>query len=166
MSLFRRIRQPRLFLFYALVGACSFWLPDVLAHGFWRYSFDTKQVWLVTAASPLTLLAVYLLLLMRAERKGFRIHGVAMMTGVWLLGGIFMMISATFSGGGFSQFSLGVLLWTIATIIPVATCMMATYDGSLLALLIVTIGGLCVLCIRIWESRGRLPEKINVDEPA
>ena len=164
MRLFPRAQKPRQFVLFALIGACSFWLPDVAVHAFTRFDFQAKHLWLVTAISPAALLLTYLLLLKPARRANFRQLGVAMMVGLWLLGGIFMMGSASFSGGGFASFHLGTLLWALLSIVPVMTCMMAIYDGSLFALAIVTIGALCVLCVRIWDSQGAMTAETKLDE--
>jgi hypothetical protein len=70
-----------------------------------------------------------------------------MILGVWVLGGVFMTISASFSGGGFSSadgFSGGVKL-ALISFFPIFTFMLSAYDGSLGALLIVTI-----VAVIIW----------------
>ena len=69
-----------------------------------------------------------------------------MLVGVWLTGGLFMMITATASGGGFAgangvRDSFFVLLLSV---IPIYTFIAATYDGSLFALLAVTVGILLI----------------------
>ncbi len=151
----RLIKNPRKFSIFALLGAFSFWLPDVLIHALSGYQFDTKQVWMVSGICPLTLLLAYALVLKKADREGFTHHGIAMMAGVWLLGGIFMMTGYTFSGGGFAHFDFQIFLVTLASFFPVLTCMMATYDGSLLALIAVTFGAILILAFRLRNSTGR-----------
>jgi hypothetical protein len=63
-----------------------------------------------------------------------------MLVGVWLLGGVFMMISATIAGGGFSgpDGFKGGLIAIAMSLIPIYTFIMATYDGSLFALLLIS----------------------------
>jgi len=73
-----------------------------------------------------------------------------MLLGVWLSGGLFIMLAATIDGGGLAA-ATGVrdALFIIAlSIIPLVTPMLATYDFSLLALLAVTFGALLVWAIR------------------
>jgi hypothetical protein len=73
-----------------------------------------------------------------------------MLLGVWLTGGPFMMLAATASGGGFAvangvQGALSLIAWSI---IPLVTYMMAAYDGSLFALLAVSIGALLIWVVQ------------------
>lgn len=55
------------------------------------------------------------------------------MTGVWLLGGLFMMAGATFSSGGFvgPDGFRGALIVLVLSLLPPYVLIMATYDGSL-----------------------------------
>src|SRR6266566_5786345 len=85
----------------------------------------------------------------------FKWVGAAMLLGVWVTGGLFMMLAATASGGGFANpEGIRGSLWIIAlSIIPLVTYMLATYDGSLFALLAVTVGALLIWGV---HSRGIL----------
>ena len=73
-----------------------------------------------------------------------------MLLGVWLTGGIFMTISATAGGGGFvgPDGVAGVLRVLLLSLFPVYTCIMATYDGSLFALLAATLGPFLIWCVQ------------------
>jgi hypothetical protein len=73
-----------------------------------------------------------------------------MLLGVWLSGGIFMMISATAGGGGFvgPNGVAGTLLVLLLSLFPIYTCIMATYDGSLFALLAATLGPFLIWCVQ------------------
>ena len=74
-----------------------------------------------------------------------------LLLGVWMLGPPSMMVSATFSGGGLHRLSLEGILFLLVSFV-VSTPMMATYDGSLVALLIVT-SGLAVLLFAALVAR-------------
>ena len=82
-----------------------------------------------------------------------------MLLGVWLSGGVFMTLAAILSR---SEFLGGTGLWRLVVIaisvIPVITFILAAYDGSLVALLVVTIGGLVVCGARsalvLWASNS------------
>jgi hypothetical protein len=144
--LLSRIQQPRLALSFAVAGALSFWLPDVAIHIAARRTFDSPHVWVITFLLPATFLFAYFVLRRFAVRRDFKWVGVAMLLGVWLTGGLFMMLAATASGGGFAgangvQGTLSMIAWSI---IPLVTYMMAAYDGSLFALLAVSIGALLI----------------------
>src|SRR5437588_10140289 len=64
-------------------------------------------------------------------------RGVVMVLGIWILGPLFMTIGATFSGGGFAVSGLAPS-WMIL-FIPGVAFLMATYDMSLGALLLITV---------------------------
>ena len=61
-----------------------------------------------------------------------------MLFGIWFFGPLCMMISASFSGGGFLSTEPWLLASAIVLFVPY-TFMMSTYDGTLGALSVVTI---------------------------
>jgi hypothetical protein len=66
--------------------------------------------------------------------------GPSLIAGVWIFGGLFMMTGASFSSGGFA--SPNGIKWAVMSmllsVVPIYTFVLATYDGSLFALLLVT----------------------------
>jgi len=131
------------------LGAVSFWLPDTLWHAIRAFKFDSRDMIGITVLMPLSLLGAYLLVVRRLQRTSPRSPVVwPMLLGVWLLGGFFMMVGASFSGGGFVSPSgrSGILEILLMSIVPVYAFMMATYDGSLMALLVVSIA------LPIWAA--------------
>jgi hypothetical protein len=131
-------------LLLGAVGASAFWLPDVAIHAIARYNFDSDHAWFVTFASPVALLLVYFAFRSRILSTGYLHCGKAMLAGVWLAGGLFMLTAASFTGGGFASLDKESLLLLACTPLPPVTILMATYDGSLFALLLVTIGAVAV----------------------
>ena len=128
------------------LGAIAFWWPDAVMHAIRGYSFNSHDALVVTVVMPLSFLLAFLAT-KRLDRNWPRKHvGLLMILGVWLFGGLFMMANASFSGGGFK--SPEGIRWVMRSIflsfIPVYTYILATYDGALGALMIVTLGG-CVL---------------------
>ena len=146
MDLHSLIRQPRLALTIAVTGALSFWLPDVAIHRFAGPNFNSPHVWVITFVSPGTFLIAYVLARRFGAKRGYDRTGIAMLLGVWFLGGLFMALSGTIVWNGFG----GVLDMVVLSFIPIVTYMLATYDGSLFALLAVTLGALL-----IWSVRTR-----------
>jgi len=65
-----------------------------------------------------------------------------MLLGVWLTGGLFTALAATTANGGFAgpDGFWGGVLFALLGALPPATFIMATYDGSLFALLAITVG--------------------------
>jgi hypothetical protein len=77
-----------------------------------------------------------------------------MLLGIWLLGGLAMTAGASFCGGGFAGPNgvMGTAIVIGMSLVPIYTFVMATYDGSLGALLMVTV----ILFIAMLLPFGRL----------
>ena len=138
------MKNWRAALWLAGLGGLSFWLPDVTVHISQGRNFDSLHVRLITVLMPSMLLAAYLAGRRVATRRNFKWPGAAMLVGVWFSGGLFMTLAATASGGGLAGTDgiRGGMLVFAMSLLPPYTFIMATYDGSLGALLIVTIGAL------------------------
>jgi hypothetical protein len=125
---------------------------SILLHG---RNFGGRQAWVITFLLPTTFLLAYLVGRRFAVKRDFKWAGPAMLLGVWLTGGLFMMVAATVSGGGFAsrdglRSSLSLIFFSM---FPPVTYVMATYDGSLLALIAVTVGALLIWGIRRQKNR-------------
>jgi hypothetical protein len=122
------------------LGAIGFWLPDTLLHAWRRYDFTDRDVWAVSVVCPLTFLATFFLCRWLDKNNLTRRIGLSLIAGVWIFGGLFMMLGASFSSGGFA--SPNGIKWavmsTLLSVVPIYTFLLATYDGSLFALLLVT----------------------------
>ena len=143
-SIFRAV-NARPALMFASVGALSFWTPDFAVHAWAGHSLDSHHLWAITCLMPTTLLIAYVISRRRARVNGFAWVGLAMVIGVWLTGGLFIMLNATVGGAGFA--TAGVVPSVLAifgSVIPILTCMLATYDGSLAALIIATAAALLI----------------------
>lgn len=141
-----------------LLGALSFWLPDVLLHAARGYNFSGVDALFLTVGLPLACLPAYL--------WARRLYGKAavaapwMLLGVWVLGGLFMQVGSSFSGGGFASGSLSdAAVMVLLSLFPPATFMMATYDGSLFGLLLVT--ALAVVLWIVETARRVVPSVIS-----
>jgi hypothetical protein len=100
-------------------------------------------VWAVSVVCPLTFLATFFFcrwLDKNALTKRIKRIGPSLIAGVWIFGGLFIMVGASFSSGGFA--SPNGIKWavmsTLLSVVPIYTFILATYDGSLFALLLVT----------------------------
>jgi hypothetical protein len=148
--LLSRIPQSRLSLAFAAAGALIFWVPDVLIHVAAGRGFGFSDVRAVTLALPIAFLIGYISLRRISAHYGYRPLGNAMLAGVWLTGGLFMMVSASMGGGGFvgvNDIWVSILIVALS-VIPIVTFILAAYDGSLLALLAVTVGAILVWGVR------------------
>ena len=143
---------------FMAIGAFSFWLPDTMYHAIRGEKFGGRDVLAITVLMPLTLLGAYLLVGRRRKNEGRVSIGWPMILGVWLLGGFFITISASFSGGGFAGadgFAGGINL-ILMSLLPIVTFMMATYDGSLGSLSIVSFGAVIIWLIVKQRSQHNL----------
>ena len=94
------------------------------------------------ATATLLMLAATTVAFLRFDKTGRRtfvgwLRGLFMILGIWLAGPWFMMANATFSGGGFATASSARELMFL--FVPGVAFIMATYDGTLGALLLITV---------------------------
>ena len=132
----------RFWLKLLVLGAVSFWTPDVIVHLIAPHSFSGVHVLVLTILLPVCFTSAYVVARRRyRDIKAF--IALPMLVGLWTLGGLFMTVSASFSGGGFASPG-GVretFLVILLSFLPPYTFIMATYDGSLFALLLATVAG-------------------------
>jgi hypothetical protein len=140
----QRLTVPRLIL----LGAFCFWGPELLFYAWTRHETNAK---VITFLLPGTLLAAYFLVLFfRGARPENPSAAMYMFVGVWLLGSTAMLVGMTFLGAGLHG-GLESLLMVPMGLFPPYTCIMATYDGSLFALLLTL---LFPLCHPIFEQKS------------
>ena len=135
-------------------GALTFWSPVIIA----RLAFGEALAVLLTIV-PLTLLLPVLVCLAldslaqwcAAPRPQL---ALAMITGIWATGPFFITLALTLTPGeGFHQAGAWSSVGLGSALFPVYTFMMATYEGSLFAVIFTTVG-LIVFAFRNW-SFGR-----------
>lgn len=137
----------------AVTGAGAFWLPDVAWHVVRGDKFDRYDVLGVTILMPAALFAAFLLLRRANKAASQAFRAWPLMLGVWELGGYFILLASTFQHAGFrnmhgaSDFLMAVLL----PLIPIYTWIMATYDGSLGALIIVSLVGFFIFFVGLYR---------------
>ena len=121
-----------------VLGALAFWTPEILMYACTRDEISSK---LITFLLPGTFVLSYVLVLILRRKQAPRPSAaIFMWLGVIFLATFAITIGATLRGGGFSQHLgsalLGVLL---GTAIPIYGFIAAAYDGSLYALILVSI---------------------------
>lgn len=143
---------------WVLLGAVAFWVPSVALHAV----VPCDQSWAIprwsTVIPPATSLAAFLIT-MRGRRRPVEV-ALAMVGGVWLLGAGPMLLSATLCGAGFRQ---GLAMWLptllLGTLPPYAY-IMATYDGALAGLGVVTLL-LPGASLALERARGRAERGVH-----
>jgi hypothetical protein len=160
------VPRLRLALLFAVSGALSFWLPEILIHLDAGPSLDSRHEWAITMVAPATFLVSYVTALKLARRRDFNWPGAAMLLGVWLGGGLFMTLSAMATGAEFMG-ATGIwrLVVILLSVVPIVTYILAAYDGSFFALLAVTLGGLIFWGVRtgwiLWNTGSSVQNKLS-----
>lgn len=147
--------RPIRVLQLAAIGALSFWLPDLLLHCLIRMYKGIDSFWILTLTLPATFAAAYIFTGRPAEKKGFKHVGVAMVLGVWATGGIFILFEWSLLGGpAFSGGFQNKLMVVLLSVFPPVTFFYSAYDGSLLGLLLLTVGAALFWGIRAGIARS------------
>jgi hypothetical protein len=128
------------------IGAASFWLPDSLWHAIRGSNFSGADVLAITVLMPLTLFITYLFVKGRPTDEPRRYIGLPMMLGVWMLGGFFITVGSSLSGGGFvgPDGIRGGVFITLIGLVPPFTYVLAAYDASLGALMLATLAAILI----------------------
>jgi len=157
-------------LIYIVSGA-AFWIPSVVIHAIRGAKFDGSiydliAISLLPVAAAIVTLEVIDRLRIGGCRRG--IIAAWMLWGIWFVGPFMMAVGASFSGGGFARPD-GWRIFTLAIPLFVhLTWMMSAYDGTIGALVIVTIWFIIVarrgLTPRLIASATRV-EECRVQQP-
>jgi hypothetical protein len=118
-----------------LLGAVAFWVPDTLVHLVRSTHFDSPDVVVVTVLMPLSLFGGWFIV-SRTRRRSMSSTAIPFLCGIWLTGGLFMSLGWVLK---VSDPASSVWLSTLLGIVPIYTFMAATYDGSLFALLLISV---------------------------
>jgi hypothetical protein len=138
-----------------LIGGLSFWVPDTAAHLIRNVHFDRRDVIVVTALMPLCLCTGWVVA-SKILRRSLASVAPQLLLGVWLTGGLLMSLGWMLSTPS-PLHSLAIS--SVLGIIPIYTFMAAAYDGSLAALLLVSIVLFLawILPIGICKARAKGP---------
>jgi hypothetical protein len=135
------VKHVHIMWMYVVVGACAFWVPDIVVHALRGNLFGRLDVICLTVSLPL-LTCFSVAWIWNAKRDVGRLlpAGWAAVLGVWLFGPLMMSIGAGIRGGRFfhPEWSQEIVLGTF--LFPLTTWVLSTYDGTLFALIIVTVG--------------------------
>jgi hypothetical protein len=123
-----------------LLGGLVFWTPNIVVHWITGYGFSYSDAIALTFFLPAAAYLFFRLVWwpLRKQRNRFSAALFAVL-GIWIAGPAMLTLSGSFCGGGLSQpgawhfFLIGTLLF------PLFTLVMSTYDGTLFALLLVTL---------------------------
>jgi len=122
-----------------LLGALSFWGPELFLYALKRKAVNGGVITLIL---PGVLLLAYFLAkrFRKRNQEGVPSQAAFMLLGIWILGPTAMLIAATLQGAGFVTLGASsAMITAMLGLFPPYTFIMATYDGSLYALIIVSI---------------------------
>ena len=124
------------------LSGLAFWFPSIIVHAIRGYQFGHGR-FDVIGVSILPIAVTYLELgLLSRQRPSFMSRAsiaMWMFLGIWMLGPLCIMIGASFSGGGFARPGMWHDILILSSIFPLATFDASTYDGTLGAVVLVTI---------------------------
>ena len=123
-----------------LIGGLIFWVPSVFLHWIKGTRFSELDVLGLTVLLPTITCLFFVSHWWPWRKSGSRLsQALSAVLGIWLLGPLMLLISATFSGGGFSKPAGWQTLLLMTRWFPAFTFMMSTYDGTMGALLLITV---------------------------
>jgi hypothetical protein len=135
------MKQSTWILIYTILGT-TFWIPSIVIHGIRGGDFGASRsdIILITLL-PIITAVLTLQILARSQVGPLSRASIAswMLLGIWFFGPFCMMISASFSGGGFLSSEVWRSIALAALLFVPYTFVMSTYDATLGALLVVTI---------------------------
>lgn len=127
------IRKAKSYLFFALVGGTVYWGPYVMC----RWVFGGHMIWFISMTILVPLIVAYVYFFVRGKMKGLespKVIAFFMLLGIWFFGPLGLAIGELPRGAildvrGFLS------LWAA---FPLSTFMLATYNYSILSLMIAT----------------------------
>jgi hypothetical protein len=127
-------------IIHMLLGGIVFWAPNIAVHWMTGYRFSYSDAIGVTFLLPAATYLFFRLVFWPWRKLEDRLPpALFAVLGIWIAGPAMLTFSASFCGGGLTQpdawhfFVFGTLLF------PLFTFVMSTYDGTLFALLLVTL---------------------------
>lgn len=150
------------FMKLSVLGALLFWLPSIILHLISGERFSGNHVSILTALLPvLTLSALILALLYDLEITSHKFTPSAVLFGIWFWGPICMMIGGITSGGGFATEDSWLTALVATIFFPLFTFVMSTYDGTLGAVILTTLGLLVLqaMGLTLRDNNRRQVEK-------
>lgn len=135
-------------------GALIFWLPSVFIHLLTGKEFAGWCVIFLTLFIPIvSTIALIKLIKMYALSIKPWIISLCFLGGIWILGPEFTAISAIFgSTDPFDNNRLDSLFFMLLSF-PISTFIASTYDGTLGALIIVSLGLSAIIIIQVIKSK-------------
>ena len=157
MSMREKLARAAKAFTYALLGALVFWTPNVVVHWIVAYRFSGYVVMGLTVFLPAMTILFFRMVSRPSLKQQSRLsQALFAVLGIWIAGPSMMTFSSSFCGGGLTQpdawrfFVFGTLLF------PVFTFVMSAYDGTLFALLLITV--LLPVLVNIGgQANTRLP---------
>ena len=125
-----------------MAAGFTFWMPSIIIHALRNYHFGESKYDIVSITILPVVAAIIAFIIFLRKMSGELSRGataMAMLLSIWMLGPLCMLISASFSGGGFVQSETSYL-----SVVGIVACfpftyIMSAYDGTLGAVGLVTV---------------------------
>jgi len=147
-------------ILHALLGGIVFWAPNIAVHWITGFRFSYPDAIGITFLLPAATVLFFRLVWWPWRKQDDRLPSALFaVLGIWITGPAMLTVSASFCGGGLAQsdawrfFVFGTLLF------PLFTFVMSTYDGTLFALLFVTL--LLPILANFRTKASRTPISLN-----
>ena len=147
-------------IMHMLLGGIVFWVPNIAVHWITGFRFSYSDAIGVTFLLPAATYLFFRLVWWPWRKQEDRLPpALFAVLGIWITGPAMLTVSASFCGGGLTQpdawrfFVFGTLLF------PLFTFVMSTYDGTLFALLFVTL--LLPILANFRSKASRTPLRLN-----
>jgi hypothetical protein len=115
----------------------SFWLPSIVRHAIRGEAFSAADVALLSVACPILAAIAFFALHAIAWTCSLRRRAGMFLLGVWFWGPPCTLLSGSWTGTPLESLASLAILWLL---FPLTTLMLAAYDGTLLALIVTSLG--------------------------
>lgn len=148
------VRRPLQEWRWIVLGGVSFWLPDVIYHYLRKTELTSAAIWEMAVIMPLLAILTYATFVARhPNEEGQQSLATSMLLGIWILAPMMITLGTSFAGAGFRSGLISVLAVILGTVLfPIFALIMAGYDLTIPALLLVTI---MLIGARFTFERGR-----------
>ncbi len=126
-------------LLIMIYGGMIFWIPNILIHRIAGNNYDSYWVLLCTAILPLITIGGIILLFFLEKMHHISSIAFWILFGIWFFGPFYIIIESLLLDPSYILSDIWKLLFQMIPLFPIFTFMISTYDGSLFAVLIMTV---------------------------
>jgi hypothetical protein len=122
-----------------LIGFFTFWFPSFIGHALAGKEQFSKPIFFLIFICPFLTSLIFLYLFRKKYVQKKVWVAPLFVMGIWILGPLGFFVDGSFSGGGFTSMESPKELFVMILCFPITTFSGSTYDGTLGALLCITL---------------------------